>query len=298
MQTQATTQRALPFVKWAGGKRSVLPALRAHFPSTFGSYFEPFLGGGAVFFDMQPERAVLRDVNAELITAYCAIRDALPEVLAQLREHDRLHRLDLERVVDGRPSRENFPYFYEVRSREPRSMSSDEVAARFIYLNRTCFNGLYRVNRSGKFNVPAGRYKNPQIVDEANLRACREALAHADIALGDFTTIAPAAGDFVYFDPPYDPVDRPDGEEGAPSFTAYTEGGFGDADQARLRDMAVELVHRGVKVALSNHDTRLIRRLYQADTDCFDVHQIMVARPINSKARERGSVAEVIITSR
>jgi DNA adenine methylase len=209
-----------------------------------------------------------------------------------------LHEHDLARIRAGGEAvggtHENYPYYYQVRALDPAELSDVEIAARFIYLNRTCFNGLYRVNASGKFNVPAGRYRKPAIADAANLRACEHALADTDVGVGDFASINPSPKDFVYFDPPYDPMPTEGQNE---SFTGYTSGGFDAADQARLRDYAVELTQQGVFVILSNHDTPRVRRLYEEESDVFEVHQIMASRAINSDAAGRGKVAEVLISN-
>ncbi|HSI03728.1 MAG TPA: DNA adenine methylase [Myxococcota bacterium] len=261
-----------PFLKWAGGKSKLVETIMARFPHNFGRYFEPFLGGGAVFFGLEPERAVLADMNLELVTAYTALRDELPRVMAALRRH--------------RAERE---HFYAVRAQGTDGMSTTARAARMIFLNRTCYNGLYRVNRSGAFNVPFGKYDNPRICDEENLRAVSHALQDATIEHADvFSTVAKArAGDLVYFDPPYDPVSK------TASFVSYTDKGFTSEDQERLARTFRELAERGVHAVLSNSDTPFIRRLFKG----FRIETVHVRRAINSRADRRGPVAEVLVST-
>lgn len=270
VETQLPKPR--PFLKWAGGKSKLVETIMGRFPQNFGNYFEPFLGGGAVFFGLEPTRAVLADMNLELVTAYKQLRDELPRVMAALRKH----RADRD-------------HFYEVRAKDASSMSPTARAARMIYLNRTCYNGLYRVNRSGGFNVPFGKYDNPTICDEENLRAVSHALQDAQIEHSDvFTTVAKArAGDLVYFDPPYDPVSK------TASFVSYTEKGFTSEDQERLAQTFASLAERGVHAVLSNSDTPFIRKLYKG----FRIDTVHVRRAINSRADRRGPVAEVLVST-
>jgi len=260
--------QARPFLKWAGGKSKLVEHIHKRFPKTYGRYFEPFLGGGAVYFATGPSKATLGDMNAELVTTYKALRDDVESVIAELREH-----------------RAEEKHFYEVRA-QVVPMGS---AARMIYLNRTCYNGLYRVNRSGAFNVPFGRYENPTICDEENLRAVSRALKGATIQHSDvFSTVAKAKkGDLVYFDPPYDPVSK------TASFVSYTEKGFTSDDQAKLAATFAELASRGVHCVLSNSDTPFIRELYKD----FRIDILQVRRAINSRADRRGPVAEVLVST-
>lgn len=263
--------RARPFVKWAGGKRSLAARIWEQAPTDFGDYIEPFVGGGSVFFAM-PERtgkAHLSDVNRELITAYRVIQDDVENLIEVLWEHTRNHHED-----EG--------YYLQVRAQEPETPL--QTAARFIYLNKTCYNGLYRVNRSGKFNVPKGSYKNPRICDAKGLRQASTALAQAEIKVGSFESIEPRAGDFVYCDPPYDGT-----------FTGYVPGGFGLAEQELLRYTAAGWEHRGVRVMISNSNTPLIRDLYSGPP--FRIREVLVPRFINSDGKGRGSVVELLITT-
>lgn len=264
---------ARPFLKWPGGKRQLLPELLKRIPAKYGTYHEPFLGGGALFFALAPKLANLGDMNPRLIKAYCAVRNDVEAVIERLQEYALDH---------------DEPNYYIRRSSEPKDDLG--IAAWMIYLNKTCFNGLWRVNRLGEFNVPFGRYDNPTICDADNLRACAEALRHG-IAIAhqgfENVLIEAVAGDLVYFDPPYVPASS------TASFTAYTAAGFGPKDQERLRDLALTLKMRGVHVLLSNSGTPAVADLYARD---FEVTQVAAKRNINSKATARGPVAEYVIT--
>jgi len=277
--TAMMTATARPFVKWAGGKTRLLPELMARLPAHFEAYHEPFLGGGALFFEVAGEREAtfyLSDLNAELIAAYGALRDAAECVIARLNEH---------RADHGQG------HYYAVRALEPETLSPAERAARLIYLNRTCFNGLYRVNRRGRFNVPMGDYDRQTICDEDNLRAVSHLInsRHVIIRASDFQIVLDHAqpGDLVYCDPPYDPLSV------TSSFTAYDRSGFTEADQRRLRDVVAELTRRAVYVMLSNSDTPFIRSLY-ADPR-YRIEPVQASRPINRNAHGRGKVGELII---
>ena len=267
-----------PIVKWVGGKTKLLPELRARAPKQYGTYYEPFCGGAAMFFALAPAVACLGDMNRALIDTYCAVREKVEDVITRLEEHKARH---------GKAR-----YYYEMREgwNEGR-WRADKVgaAAAFIYLNRTCFNGLWRVNRSGAFNVPKGDYEDPPIVDPDNLRLAAKALQNARLLCNkyDATTAEAKEGDFVYFDPPYDPVSK------TSNFTAYTKDAFGKEQQKKLAAHARELRDQGVQVMLSNNDTPFIRELY-AD---FCVDNVKCGRSINSKGSKRGKVDEVIITS-
>lgn len=265
-----------PFVKWAGGKRQLLPALLEAAPKTFKKYHEPFVGGGALFFELRHKKliskACISDTNNELITSYIALRDDAEGVIARLKtfRYDR-----------------NF--FYELRKKNPLRMLPVNCAARLIYLNRTCFNGLYRVNRQGRFNVPFGRYKDPLICDEENLRAVAQALKGVEILCDSFESVLHRAkkGDFVYFDPPYVPVSQ------TSSFTAYQAGGFSHDDQQLLLDVFETLAGSGVFVMLSNSSTDLVRTLYSA----WNIREVSAIRAINSKGNRRKGHKELIITN-
>jgi DNA adenine methylase len=248
-------------------------------PADWAGYHEPFVGGGALFFALASRRgglggqAVLSDMNERLIRTYLTVRDQVEPLIGRLQEHEALH---------------SKTHYYATRSRKIDADDDLEVAAWMIYLNKTGFNGLYRVNKKGGFNVPIGRYKNPNICDAENLRACSGILQGVEIHHQGFDAVLERAGegDFVYFDPPYVPVSA------TASFTAYTSDGFTLADQERLRDIASALKERGVSVMLSNADHPRVRKLY---TPGFRKHTIQVGRAINSAASRRGSVAELII---
>lgn len=267
----APKSRAIPYLKWAGGKRSMLRHLLLLVPSSYGTYYEPFVGGGALFFALQPPKAVISDINRRLVRSYVAVRDDVEAVITLLRTY---------------PYEKEF--FLKMRAVPIDDRSDVEVAAWLIYLNRTCFNGLYRVNRDNVFNVPFGRYANPTICDEANLRACSEALKGVTIAREPFETVLKRAapGDFVYFDPPYLPISA------TSSFTGYSPDGFGLRDHERLRDVALDLKARGVHVLISNSAAPAIRDLY---ADGFEVTEVLANRAINANGEGRGKIPELII---
>lgn len=237
----------------------------------FGTYHEPFVGGGALFFALRPRHAVLADNNRRLVQTYCAIRNQVEDVI---------------RLLSGYPNEKSF--FLRLRAMRVDLRSDAEVAAWFIYLNRTCFNGLYRVNRSNGFNVPFGSYPNPMICDSDNLKACSRALQDVAVGHADFDTVLDRAerGDFVYFDPPYLPISV------TSSFTGYTASGFGLADHRRLRDVARELKRRGVHVLISNSSAPAIRELYSKG---FQVSSVQAPRVINSNGAGRGKITELLI---
>ena len=262
---------AAPFVKWAGGKRSVMPSIAEHFPDEIGTYWEPFVGGGAVFFTMADRinQAILSDTNEELLITYNVVKSNVGELITLLKDHTLKHK--------------RADYYNKVKKMKPTEEL--EIAGRFIYLNKTCFNGLYRVNKKGQFNVPKGKYKNPNICDEERLKAASKVLKKATIKIGDFNNVvSPNTGDFVYCDPPYDEC-----------FTSYQPGGFNDEDQKRLRDAAKQWIEDGASVMVSNSHTDLIKRLYAGKK--FRTHVIKAPRHINSDGNGRGKVDEVIVTS-
>lgn len=262
-----------PFLKWAGGKSRLIQQYIPYLPKNYKTYYEPFLGGGAVFFYLQPPRAILTDINDELITTYHCVREQVEELICLLQEHKIRHSRD---------------YYYHVRG-NPGSTDL-EKAARLIYLNKTCFNGLYRVNSQGKFNVPLGRYKNPNICHEDLLRSASAALSSAEIKHANFVDVlnqATSSDDFVYFDPPYYPVSQ------TSNFTRYSSYCFDQIQQVQLRDVFVQLAERGVKVMLSNSDCQFIRELYSG----FNIQTILAARAINSNAQKRGKITEILVTS-
>ena len=271
-----------PFLKWAGGKSKLISQYIPYFPPKFDNYFEPFLGGGAVFFYLVgalggapvkgKNRSILTDVNPQLINAYITVRNRVEDLILLLAEHQAKHCKD---------------YYYQMRKQNIGS--SLEKAARLIYLNKTCFNGLYRENSKGEFNVPIGKYKNPTICNPDGLRLASVALQSATIEVSSFDAVLNygSSQDFIYFDPPYYPLSP------TSNFTAYSSYAFNENDQVRLRDTFAELASRGVKVMLSNSDCPFIRELYQE----FNIHEILAARAINSNALKRGKITEVLITS-
>lgn len=264
-----------PFLKWAGGKSRLIQQYIPYFPKSYQTYYEPFLGGGAVFFYLQPKMSILTDINAELITTYRCVRDNVEDLICLLQEHKANHNRD---------------YYYRIRSIS--SMNNLEQAARLIYLNKTCYNGLYRVNSQGKFNVPLGSYKNPNICQENLLRAASKALAFCEIKQADFMNIldsANSSNDFVFCDPPYHPISS------TSYFTGYNGNSFGEQDQIRLRDVCAELANRGVKIMVCNSDCEFIRKIYEEIN--FKIYVIAAARSINSNIQKRGMINELLITS-
>jgi DNA adenine methylase len=270
------SKRPVPFLKWAGGKGQLLTQLDRYFPKHFHTYFEPFLGGGAVFFHLRPKRAVISDSNPDLIGTFLAVRDKPRELMEALDRHR-----------GGRLSEE---YFYHVRDElDSSSLSPVERAARTIFLNKTCFNGLYRVNAKGKFNVPWGDYKNPTLYDRNNLLKASRLLRGKRILLADYRRALSSAnlGDFVYFDPPYHPLSE------TSRFTSYTKEDFGDKEQRALAETCRELNRKGVQFALSNSPTPLVLALYEG----FQVQRLKAKRAINSKAAGRGPIDELLVTN-
>lgn len=267
-----------PFLKWAGGKTQLADALLERRPLVFNVYHEPFVGSGALFFRLYREqkirRAVLSDLNAELIDTYLAIRDNVSEVIRLLYEfpHDR-------------------EFYYAIREKDPWQLSLSERAARMIYLNKTGYNGLYRVNRQGKFNVPFGRYKSPKYLDQENLFAVSRALQDVEIICVPFQTVLErvAPGDWVYFDPPYVPLSQ------TANFTSYHANGFGLSDQEHLRDICVDLSKNKVYVMQSNSDTEIIRSLY--NLPYFTIDKVWSNRAINCNGAKRGKITELVITN-
>lgn len=262
---------AKPFVKWVGGKRQLLPELRKRLPSSFGTYHEPFVGGGALFFDLAPSCAALTDANDRLVRTYQAIRDDVDRVVEVLQSypHDR-------------------DFFEHLRAQRIDECESVLVAAWFVYLNKTGFNGLYRVNNEGVFNASFGDQKNVTICDADNLRACSVAIQGVDIRCEHFASVLTRAkpNDLVYFDPPYVPLSA------SSNFTSYTSDGFDLSEQVKLRDVARELKSRGVHVLLSNSSAPIVSTLYR---DGFTIEEVAASRAINSDGDKRGKVAELLM---
>ena len=269
-----------PFTKWTGGKRQLLGELRSYMPETYGRYFEPFVGGGALFFDLAPEKAVINDFNEELINAYRQIKNNPAELINLLIKHKENNSKD---------------YYLELRSadRDGRisRMTGVERAARILYILRVDFNGLYRVNSKNQFNVPYGRYKNPKIVDVDLLYQISEYLNENDVEIlqTDFAEAVKDAetGDFVYFDPPYIPLNE------TSSFTSYTHEGFSYEEQVRLRNTFKELTERGVYAMLSNSSSPLVEELYKD----FNIYFVEAQRTNGAKSSSRGKISEIIVTN-
>jgi len=271
-----------PILKWAGGKRQLIKEIKKYIPEHFKVYHEPFLGGGAVLLDLQPQNAIVNDSNEELINVYRVIKDDVDKLIESLRHHSNEYERDSKN------------YFYKIRELDRdketyNNLSAIERASRIIFLNKTCYNGLFRVNRAGQFNTPFGRYKKPNIVNEKALISVSEYLNKANIKLlcGDFEAALKYVkkGDFVYMDPPYDPVSD------TASFTGYDKGGFNKNEQIRLSQACHELNKKGVKFLLSNSATNFILNLYKD----YRIEIIQAKRVLNSRADKRGEIDEVLV---
>ena len=261
---KVTDKKATPFVKWVGGKRSILQEIKKHFPDRYDKYYEPFVGGGAIFFDLARDKSFISDLNIELITTYLVIKKHVNELITLLKEHKKKHSED---------------YFYKLREKQFLD-DPIEVAARFIYLNKTCYNGLYRVNKKNEFNTPFGKYVNPNIVDEENLKLCSKYLQNVDIKYQDYKNINPDKKDLVYFDPPYHNT-----------YVGYNPNVFDEGKQVELRQFCDELTKKGVKLILSNSDTDFIREQYKG----YTIIEITAPRFVNCKADNRKGGKELLI---
>jgi DNA adenine methylase len=268
---------ATPVVKWVGGKRQLLPEIKKYIPKRISTYYEPFLGGGAVLFDLQPKKAIVNDINEELINLYRVVKEHAEELIEDLKKYEN----DSE-------------YFYKIRELDRNEevfskLSNIKRASRIHYLNKTCYNGLFRVNMAGQFNSPFGNYKNPNITNEITIRAVSKYLNDANIQFkcGDYEDALKGIrrGSFVYFDPPYDPVS--DGS----NFTGYAKGGFDRNEQTRLKLLCDKLNLKGVNFLLSNSSTEFILDLYKD----YNIEIIKAKRSINSNGDERGEVDEVLV---
>ena len=272
----AKNKLVLPFLKWVGGKRQIIPAIAEHLPKNIKVYIEPFIGGGALLFYLQPKRAIINDFNSELINVYRVIKNDVENLILDLNQH-----------------KNESDYFYKIRgidrTEEIDKLTNTERASRIIYLNKTCFNGLYRVNNSGEFNSPFGRYKNPNIINEPILKAVSNYLNNNDVEImnGDYLEVLQKAdkNSFVYLDPPYHPVSE------SANFTGYIQGGWDTNDQIKLREACDDLTKRGVRFLQSNSSTDFIREEYTK----YKIHTIKANRAINSDAEKRGEIEEVLI---
>ena len=267
-----------PIVKWVGGKRQLLPEIMPLINKKCSTYVEPFVGGGAVFFELQPKKAIINDYNSELVNVYTVVRDHSEELIEELEKHNRYN---------------NGEYFYMIRALDRSeaydTMSDTEKAARIIYLNKTCYKGLYRVNSAGQFNSPYGKYKNPNIVNEDSIRAMSRYLQSNKITIrqGDYKEVLKGLrrGAFVYLDPPYMPISL------SSSFTGYTENGFSYAQQVTLKEECDKLRKKGISFLQSNSDCPEIRDLYRE----YEIRTVQAKRRINSKGNKRGEINEVLI---
>lgn len=256
---------ARPFLKWVGGKRSILPELQKRMPAEYEGYYEPFMGGGALYFAEQPKDAYLSDINFHLVLTFQRVRDDVDGVIRNLKVH---------------ASRHSPEYYTRARTRLFKEKDTTKLAALFIYINKTCFNGLYRVNKSGQFNVPIGDYKNPPILDEDNLRACSALLQTADIEQKPFSQIVPTKGDFFYLDPPYHET-----------YEGYSAHGFGDSEHEKLAAFCKQIDEKGGYFMLSNSDTPFVRKLYKG----YTIEHVSASRSVSCKSNQRGREDELLI---
>jgi DNA adenine methylase len=269
------------FVKWAGGKGQLLEQFKPLFPKKFNRYLEPFVGSGAVFFYIiqkyNPKEIIISDINDELINTYEIIRNDVEKLIIELKKHKKKH------IAKGKQ------YYLDMRNKNPKELSDLERAARFIYLNKTCFNGLYRVNSEDKFNVPMGSYKNPDIVQEKRLRDVSKLIKNVIIKLMSFEKVIDLSkkGDFVYFDPPYYPLKNKE------SFTTYTKNAFLDKEQKILAEVFKKLDKKGCSLMLSNSDTKFIKDLYSS----YNINFVQAKRMINCNSDKRGKINEVVVTN-
>ena len=278
---QISTVTPKPFVKWAGGKRQLIPILNENLPKSFGTYFEPFLGGGALLFHILTERngqrCSISDLNSDLVLAYTTIRNKIDGLVSSLKNHEKNYQKDSK------------AYYYSIRESNPRS--EIEKTSRLLFLNRTCFNGLYRVNSKGKFNVPLGRYTNPNIVNEENLRSVSEILQSSKVSIRcrDFEAVLRDAkkGDLVYFDPPYQPVSD------TANFTSYTNKDFTIDDLERLGELCNKLDSKGCSVLLSNSNSKQVADIFSSKP--WKVSKIQANRSINSNSKKRTGHYELLI---
>lgn len=270
-----------PFVKWAGGKRQLIPILHQNLPEAFGTYYEPFLGGGALLFhiltDKNGQKCSISDLNSDLVLAYTTIRDRIDALISSLKNHEKNYQKDSK------------SYYYSVRESNPRN--EVEKTSRLIFLNRTCFNGLYRVNSKGKFNVPLGKYTNPNIVNEENIRAVSSILQTNKISIKcrDFESVLRDAkkGDLVYFDPPYQPVSS------TANFTSYTTKDFTYDDLTRLSELCLKLDSKECHVLLSNSDSKEVSDIFAKKP--WKITRIEANRSINSNSKKRTGHFELLI---
>lgn len=274
------SKKVKPFLKWAGGKGQLLEQLQGLFPKKYNAYFEPFIGGGAVFFSLSPKKATINDINTTLVQTYIYIKDDVEKVIKELKK--------LEKEFLSKEQDDKKEFYYKIREKYNSLPSNDfKRSLYFLFFNKTAFNGVYRENSKGGFNVPMGSYKNPKIVDEENLRAVSESLKNTTILNTSFAESVKKAkvGDFVYFDPPYHPLST------TSSFTSYSKDDFTKEDQIKLRDLFIELDKKGVYVMLSNSSAPFIKEIYSK----YRQIPVYANRMINSKSDKRGKISEVVI---
>jgi DNA adenine methylase len=264
-KTQEQSVPAKPFIKWVGGKRSILPQLLARMPKEYGDYVEPFVGGGALFFAVRPNRAFLSDVNLHLVVAYGAVKDNVEDVIGLLKRHEDRH---------------SKAYYLQARRRLAKEVDPAVIASLLIYLNKTGYNGLYRVNGAGEYNVPIGDYVSPNIVDEETLRADSRVLTKASIEQGDFSQVRPRKNAFYYLDPPYHET-----------YDGYSGTGFDDDKHRELAQFCHKIDERGGRFMLSNSDTSLVRALWGK----YHVEEIQSTRSVSCKSYSRGKANELVI---
>lgn len=271
---------AKPFLKWVGGKGQLLSQLKTIFPKKYNTYYEPFVGGGAVFFELKPKKAHISDINKVLINTFLMIKNDSEKLIKSLKK--------IEKEFLSKNEKEREKFYYDIRNKF-NSLKSDDSkkVVYFIFLNRTAFNGVYRENSKGLFNVPMGKYKNPKILNEENIKSVSEYLKNTKITCDSFFNSVKKAkrGDFVYFDPPYYPISE------TSKFTTYHKDNFNKEDQIKLRDLFVELDKKGVLCMLSNSNTSFIREIYSK----YKQIPVYASRMINSKAEKRGKISELVI---
>jgi len=272
--------KARPFLKWVGGKKQIIPQIKQYIPQNYYRYFEPFIGGGALFFDLAPQKAYVNDINKVLVSAYRNIKHHPYNVIKELE--------NLQETFNLKNNEEKKLFFYKIRNIFNKEEDCSLIKTTyFIFLNKTCFNGMYRENSKGHFNVPFGRYKNPKILDEKNILAVSKLLQKTTITDYSFEKAVKDAkeGDFIYFDPPYHPLTV------TSNFTNYSNGGFNKEDQIKLRNVFIDLNKRNCLLMLSNSDTQFIREIYHG----FNQRTVLAARIINCKASGRGKINELLI---
>ncbi|HEY0980201.1 MAG TPA: DNA adenine methylase [Candidatus Paceibacterota bacterium] len=274
------TRKVKPFLKWVGGKGQLLEQFENIYPKKFNTYYEPFIGGGAVFFSINPKKGVINDINQTLVNTYKNIKNQPEKLIRSLK------KIEKDFIAKNEDDRKE--YYYLIRDKYNRLSSEDfNRSVYFLFLNKTAFNGVYRENSKGGFNVPIGSYKNPKIVDEENILAISNTLKNTKITCSSFVDAVKNAksGDFVYFDPPYYPLSK------TSQFTSYSKDSFSEEDQIKLRDLFVQLDKKGVYVMLSNSSASFIKKIYAGYTQI----PVYANRMINSKSDRRGKISEVVI---